>query len=51
MKPDTKEHELIFQVPHSVNRRIDELNRWVRLLFITHMVTMGLLFMVAANRR
>ena len=51
MKPDTKEHELIFQVLHSVNRRIDELNRWVRLLLVTHMVTVGLVFMVAANRR
>ena len=50
MKPDTKEHELIFQVLHSVNRRIDELDRWIRLLFITHMVTLGLVFMVAANR-
>ena len=51
MKPDTKEHELIFQVLESVNRRIDELNRWVRLLFVTHIVTMSLVFLVAANRR
>ena len=51
MKPDTKEHKLIFQVLHSVNRRIDELDRWVRLLLVTHMVTMGLVFMVAANCR
>ena len=51
MKPDTNEQELIFQVLRSINRRIDELDRWVRLLFVTHMVTMSLVFMVAANCR
>ena len=50
MKLDSKEQEKRFQVLDSVNRRIDELDRWIRLLFITHMVTLGLVFFVAANR-
>ena len=50
MRLDTKEQEQIFQVLDSVNRRIDELDRWTMLLFISHMVTVGLVFFVAANR-
>ena len=50
MKLNTKEQEQIFQVLDSVKGRIDELDRWIRLLFVSHMVTLGLVFFVAANR-
>jgi hypothetical protein len=49
---DTKNgrQDQIFQVLQIVDRRIDELDRWVRLLFFTQIVTVGLVFFVAAYR-
>ncbi len=51
MNFDTEQRDYMSQLLSSVDRRIDELDRWVRLLMVSHMLTFGLVVLVAASGR